>query len=79
MYEQLYTDVSKNMQMCMLGESSNRGQLRAEEGDYQNIRLFHPLPLNINTAERNRRKREDTSNTDTHTHTQNHDFSFVFS
>ena len=41
----------------MLGESSNRGQLRNEEEDYQNIRLFHPLPLNINTAERKRCKR----------------------
>lgn len=49
--------MSENIQISMLGESSNRGQLRNEEGDYQNIRPFHPLPLNINTAERNSRKR----------------------
>lgn len=62
-YEQLYTDVCRNTQTCMLGESSSKGQLRDEEGYYQNIRLFYPLLLNINTPEGNKRKWADTSNT----------------
>lgn len=47
----------------MLGESSNRGQLRDEEGYYQNIRLFYPLSLKINAAEGTESKRAATSNT----------------
>lgn len=34
MYERLYTVVRKNTQTHMLSESSNKGQLRDEEGDY---------------------------------------------
>lgn len=40
MYEQLYTDGSENARRSMHGASSNEGQLRDEERDYQTSVFF---------------------------------------